>query len=450
MKPFCFVLMPFGQKTDPSGQVVDFDAVYDDFIRPAIERVRLEPIRADEELGGGIIHKPMYERLVLCEYAIADLTTANANVFYELGVRHAAKPWSTILLFAEGLRNLPFDVTGLRAMPYKIKKDGRPYNCKSSIRVLSSKLERAKKVQDEEIDSPVFQLLDGYPNNLDHERTEDFVKKVRCSEEWKEKLTEAKKRGVKALRKVEQALGDIKTVEASIVVNLFLAYRSTDKGYKEMIALVKKMSPPLQKTILVQEQLALALNREEYHEKAEQVLIKLLETRGSSSETYGLLGRIYKDLRKKALEENDDLTAASYLDKAIEFYLKGFEADWRDAYPGINALTLMGAKEPIDARRSDLLPVVEYAVERKIAVGKSDYWDHATRLELALLSNNEKKAKKALGDARTKRPDRMQCNTTLKTLKLLLEEAKKRSDESTLIEEMIKGLEETKQKLKKT
>jgi len=49
-------------------------------------------IRADEERGGGIIHKPMYERLLLAEIVIADLTFASANVFSELGVRHAARP----------------------------------------------------------------------------------------------------------------------------------------------------------------------------------------------------------------------------------------------------------------------------------------------------------------------------------------------------------------------
>ena len=88
-RPLCFVLMPFGKKPDDAGQLVDFDAVYRELIAPAIEEAGLEPIRADEELTGGIIHKPMFERLILCEYAVADLTTANANVFYELGVRHA-------------------------------------------------------------------------------------------------------------------------------------------------------------------------------------------------------------------------------------------------------------------------------------------------------------------------------------------------------------------------
>jgi hypothetical protein len=59
---------------------------------PSVVIAGLQPLRADEEVTGGIIHKPMFERLILCEYAVADLTTANANVFYELGVRHAVRP----------------------------------------------------------------------------------------------------------------------------------------------------------------------------------------------------------------------------------------------------------------------------------------------------------------------------------------------------------------------
>lgn len=115
-KPLCFVLMPFGKKPDAVGNTVDFDRIYHQIIAPAIKQAGLETIRADEEMAGGIIHKPMFERLILCEYAVADLTTANANVFYELGLRHAVRPWSTVLIFAEGGR-LPFDVAMLRALP---------------------------------------------------------------------------------------------------------------------------------------------------------------------------------------------------------------------------------------------------------------------------------------------------------------------------------------------
>src|SRR5580698_1081643 len=108
-KTLCFVLMPFGTKPDVAGTMIDFDAVYNVLIGPAIEAAGLESLRADEEMTGGIIHKPMFERLILCQFAVADLTTANANVFYELGLRHAVRPWSTILIFGEGSR-LPFDV----------------------------------------------------------------------------------------------------------------------------------------------------------------------------------------------------------------------------------------------------------------------------------------------------------------------------------------------------
>src|SRR5215813_10610956 len=77
-KPLCFVLMPFGKKPGAGAAVIDFDAVYGELIKPAVEAAGLVPLRADEEQAGGIIYKPMFERLILCEYAVADLTTANA------------------------------------------------------------------------------------------------------------------------------------------------------------------------------------------------------------------------------------------------------------------------------------------------------------------------------------------------------------------------------------
>ena len=62
-RPYCFVAMPFGRKTDATGTTVEFDAVYEQIIEPAIEDAGLQPIRADGERVGGIIHKPMFERL---------------------------------------------------------------------------------------------------------------------------------------------------------------------------------------------------------------------------------------------------------------------------------------------------------------------------------------------------------------------------------------------------
>jgi hypothetical protein len=50
------------------------------------------PVPADAEKLGGIIYKAMFERLLICELAVADPTTCNPNMMYELGVRHAARP----------------------------------------------------------------------------------------------------------------------------------------------------------------------------------------------------------------------------------------------------------------------------------------------------------------------------------------------------------------------
>jgi hypothetical protein len=117
--------MPFGTKKDPGGGPdIDFDAVYEQGIQPAIGDAGMEAVRADEERTGGIIHKAMFERLLLCDYAVADLTAANANVYYELGVRHAVRPATTLPIFAER-QKLLFDVEYLRALPYKLGENNR-------------------------------------------------------------------------------------------------------------------------------------------------------------------------------------------------------------------------------------------------------------------------------------------------------------------------------------
>lgn len=285
-RPLCFVLMPFGTKPDPSGTIVDFDAVYLELIRPAIEEAELDPIRADEEQTGGIIHTAMFERLILCEYAVADLTTANANVFYELGVRHAMRPWTTVLLFAEGGR-LPFDVAPLRAMPYRLGGDGKPSDIAGTKTEIGKRLRLARTPAK---DSPLFELIkDLQPPEIAHLKTDVFRDRVRYSTAMKDRLAAARKQDVEAVRSVEKDLGPIHDAEAGVVIDLFLSYRAV-KAWDDMIALVKKMSTPLAETVMVQEQLGLALNRAGRGDESEGVLTQLIEKRGPSNETYGILG----------------------------------------------------------------------------------------------------------------------------------------------------------------
>src|SRR5687767_11587621 len=163
--PLCFVVMPFGVKPDGRGGSIDFDAVYEDLIVPAVARADLQPLRADQELVGGIVHKPMFERLLLCDYAIADLTCANANVFYELGVRHAVRPATTLVIF--GKRHAPpFDVNYVRGMPYELgARNEFAANDAAALRdALLKRLNelRALAVGAAVTDSPLFQLLTDY------------------------------------------------------------------------------------------------------------------------------------------------------------------------------------------------------------------------------------------------------------------------------------------------
>jgi hypothetical protein len=140
-----------------------------------------------------------------------------------------------------------------------------------------------------------------------------------------------------------------------------------------------------------------------------------------SSETYGILGRVYKDRWEAAVDQGNSFLARGLLKKAVEAYLRGFEADWRDAYPGVNAVTLMEISEPPDPRRERLIPVVAYAVERRIASGKPDYWDYATRLELAVLAKDEQGAMAALGDALALVRETWEPETTIRNLRLIRE-----------------------------
>ena len=159
----------------------------------------------------------------------------------------------------------------------------------------------------------------------------------------------------------------------------------------------------------------MALNRAGRGDEAETALTALIDERGPSSETYGLLGRVYKD-RWDAAKKADDLAAPAWAEKAINAYLKGFEADWRDAYPGINAVTLMALTDPEDERIAKLAPVVRYAVERKIARGAPDYWDFATLVELAVIAGDMKEAKKLLPQALVHLTEGWNAETTARNL----------------------------------
>jgi tetratricopeptide (TPR) repeat protein len=414
--PLCFVVMPFGVKPDGRGGSIDFDAVYENLIAPAVAKAGLQPLRADQELVGGIVHKPMFERLILSDYAVADLTTANANVFYELGVRHAVRPYSTVLI-AAGVGGIPFDLAPDRVLPYELDAAGLPVAFDDDAERLTAALRAARQAS---TDSPVFQLVDDLPTpEIDRAKTDIFRDQAAYSATAKRRLADARASGLDALLAAERELGSLEDVEAGITVDLFLSYRAI-KAWDEMIRLAGRMPRPLAQTVMVREQLGFALNRVGRSEEAEEVLLGVLEQRGPSSETYGLLGRVYKD-RWAAEREGSRARARGYLRQAIDAYRSGFEADWRDAYPGINAVTLMEILDPGGDEQQRLVPVVRYAAERRVADGRADYWDHATRLELAVIARAAGDAEDAASDALAAVREPWEPESTANNLRLIRE-----------------------------
>ena len=106
--------------------------------------------------------------------------------------------------------------------------------------------------------------------------------------------------------------------------------------------------------------------------------------------------------------------------KAIAAYRQGFETDWRDAYPGVNAATLMTIADPRDRAAKEIAGVARYAVRHRLARG-ADYWDHATLVELAAIEGDWDGAEEALGDALAALDEGWKAASTATNLRLIAE-----------------------------
>ena len=116
----CFVIMPFGQKPDGDDETIPFDDVYDFIFKPVVEEeLGMKCVRADKVASAGWVHADMLGHIFRDEVAIVDLSTLNANVFYELGVRHALRNNVTILLRKKGTK-VPFNLSGFRVVEYDL------------------------------------------------------------------------------------------------------------------------------------------------------------------------------------------------------------------------------------------------------------------------------------------------------------------------------------------
>jgi ADP-ribose pyrophosphatase YjhB (NUDIX family) len=113
-RPFVFVLMPFSKA---------WDRIYDDGIRPACNDAGYTCARVDDQFFIGTILQQIYDQIAQADAIVADVTTCNPNVFYELGWSHACGK-KTICLIKKR-HPIPFDLTQYRHIQYTDSKNLR-------------------------------------------------------------------------------------------------------------------------------------------------------------------------------------------------------------------------------------------------------------------------------------------------------------------------------------
>lgn len=107
----CFMMMPFGDW---------YDKYYQDIYIPAIREAGFEPVRADELFSTGSVVEQIWEQIIKAKVLLADLTDKNPNVFYELGLAHAAK--KPVVFIASKVEDVPFDLRHLRVIIYEVRE----------------------------------------------------------------------------------------------------------------------------------------------------------------------------------------------------------------------------------------------------------------------------------------------------------------------------------------
>jgi len=123
-RPICFMIMPYDTK--PTGAAegsgapdkVDFKRLWERALRPAIDKAGFEPVLANEDIGALIISE-MIERLANSDLVLADVSIANGNVYYEVGIRHAARKQGCIMTAADWSKPL-FDIDQMRRISYPL------------------------------------------------------------------------------------------------------------------------------------------------------------------------------------------------------------------------------------------------------------------------------------------------------------------------------------------
>ena len=423
MKPRVFVVMPFGVKeVSPAATIaspavsIDFDEVYKRLVKPALEAAGCQPIRADEELAAGDIRTDMFYELVTADAVVADLSGANLNVFYELGIRHGVSSHGAILLHG-GWGKPPFDLVPDRRFSYPGKLFVHPLQpisdgeIQAAVAALARLLTSVLEATEESTGSPVYKELPGLLaadwTRITNARSVyfgDFMAK------WKDRVSLAREKcrpgdiltlSDDAPTRYHHRILTLEAVACMVDLERF------DLAFELLSNLLKEQPRSFKAQCLM----GLVLGRLGRLDEARIHMQSVARDAGRDPEAQGILARVYKDLwrlRWDAQDTVDDrrrLAAehSSLAGSALEGYALAFEHNLASYFSGINVVTLakllshVGAKGRSEAVRRIMGEVDQLAVIVKKAAEcereqtddvSTRIWASATLGELAVIRDD--------------------------------------------------------------
>ena len=336
------MVMPFGKKAtgaEPGKGLaqIDFNALWDKALRPMIEDLGFVPVRADQDAGSLII-QAMIERLAISDLVIADMTIPNANVYYEVGVRHAAKKAGCVLIAADWSKPL-FDTAQMRRLTYSLPEgsvtlpDGALTDDGAKV-IRQSLKDGIRQVM--KFTSPVFETIRGYPNQIDVSAVQSFHDVAQKLAQIQGEVGAARSlppnQATAAVKRLVDAYGDDAVGVPSVALDLLMLLRDT-RQWSAALKFIDSLPEQIREMPVVREQRALVLGKTGQPLEAIAELEALVRTEGDTSERSGLIGGRYKALYDSA---PDAQSKSLYLNKAIASYDRGMMLDLNDYYPSSN------------------------------------------------------------------------------------------------------------------
>ncbi len=344
--PHAFVVMPFGRKQSPEGDWIDFDQIYRQLIRPALIAAGFEPFRADEEKVTGDILTDMFQELLLADLVIADLSIDNANVFYELGVRHAMRKRGLIHI-QSGRSYMPFDIFNVRTLPYHCDASGKPdrAHLEKDLQAIVQCARETWASSKERIHSPIFNLLDGL-NEPDARALQTPLASGywRQHREWEQRMEVARRRRSVGdlLLLTEEARNPLMREEAISRAGLALRTLGLDELARRQYRQGLELNP---KHRDFRREEAMHLGRLKRYDEAEVKLKGLLRDEPEDVEARFALGELYESMWIEEFQNIDDpaerleeaYQASDWAKKAIEILVEAYRLDQNHAWSGTKA-----------------------------------------------------------------------------------------------------------------